>query len=533
VERGKRERKIIEGSALSHRRRRRKAETAPKKAPRELRVQEVPSRDRNSREAEGQFASNPYDARKLGRSFERPTDQSQAQQRLEQSRDARAIAASILLRVEVERAFSDVLLDGVTRRNDLNSVAQALVRQFVKGVLTHRTSLDSTLEALLSGGIRSLTPEVHQILRIGAYQILHLDRAPKPLVVNECVALTKQIESEGSSRMVNAVLRRLVREGAPTHTAESDSANPIGAIVRDTSHPEWVVKLWTEQLGEQATRELCAANNKQLPTALRTNTLRLSPAELARELASEGIVTTPSKLLPDALVITTLPRGAKLSELKSFRRGNFSVQDEGSMLVSLLMGAVPGETIIDLCAAPGGKSTHLAALMKEKGSVVAVDPHPNKLKLVGEAARRLGLRSIKTICADGTRFRHDGLVDGVLVDAPCSGLGMLARKADLRWQRDDQNLPELLSIQRALLDKAATLVKPGGRIVYSTCTINADENERQVEGFLKDYPEFSLIAATGRVPDAVVSTGGFLQTLPHRHHTGGMFGAILGLTAEE
>lgn len=439
--------------------------------------------------------------------------------------DARRAAIEILTRVEVEGSFSNVLLDQAARDPRWTPTGRALLHQFVKGTLTQRGAIDGVLNRLLERGIESVKPEVRNLIRLAAYQILHLDRAPKPKVVNESVILAKELAGEGVGRLVNAVLRQISRDAESG--VSSASSSPQLSRAERYSHPEWVVALWEKSLGAQETEELLKANNQKWPTSIRVNTLRVTRAELVRALATDGVQVVQSPYLPDALRIHHLPRGRSFNRLQAYVDGLFHVQDESSMLIGELLDPRPGESILDLCSAPGGKTAYAAIMMRNRGRIVALDPHASRLRLVAEASSRLGVSIVRTKVGDGTNYVAPEKFDRVLVDAPCSGLGMLGRKADLRWSRGGDSVEALLVLQKKLLENGARLVRPGGRLVYSTCTINPRENEEVVLEFLARHRNFVVGDLPPVVPLARRVEEKFLQTLPHRHGIGGAFGVVL------
>lgn len=441
-------------------------------------------------------------------------------------RDPRSWAVDILARVNGSGAFVSHELAAAMASPDLGGHERNLLQQLVKGVLENRTHLDQTLEPYLPKGLDSLPLKVREALRLGAYQILFLDRIHAGTAVNASVALTKVVAGPRLGNVVNAVLRRLLREG-PSSTAEVD---PVRRIAREQSHPEWLVAHWAETLGFGETEELCRCNNARWKLGIRMNTVRASREDCWARLVAEGVVLSPGRWFDDSAVIERIPPGLKLDELASFREGLFVVHDESSALIARLVDPQPGETILDVCAAPGGKTTHLAALTGDAARIVACDRSALRLKLVVEACARLGIRGVATRVASAESLSLEAPVDRVLVDAPCSGLGVIGRRPDIRWHRRPEKFAEFHALQGTIVRAAARHVKIGGRLIYSTCTTARIENEETVRAFLADSPNFKLVGAgeaARTLPRDVVTPEGYVRTWPHRHQMGGAFGAVM------
>jgi 16S rRNA (cytosine967-C5)-methyltransferase len=426
---------------------------------------------------------------------------------------AREQAFTILLRIASSDAFADRLLAAHLPR--IPAEARARLESIVKGVLKAQASIDKTLATVVSKGIENLPPAILTILRIGCYELLYLDRTPDAAVVFEAVELAKIHGHRGTVGLVNAVLRKIGREGT--------------AAVEANNHPDWLIKLWQEELGVEETESLCRANDTQWATTLRVNTLQTSPQNLQTQLAQSGIETAPAAFAAECLTVLTPLQGKNITELPPFVAGHFYIQDEGQALVARLLDPQPGDTILDLCSAPGGKTTHLAELSKDRAIIVAAESNRRRIALVRENATRLQLHSLRYLQSDGLQPALSAAFNRILVDAPCSGLGTLGRKSDLRWQKGKSEIDHLPPLQRRLLENAAALLKPGGRLVYSTCTVHRTENEALVEEFLRDHPRFKLLPAQDLLPPQVCTPAGYLKTLPHIHHCGGAFAAALEL----
>ncbi len=447
------------------------------------------------------------------------------------SKSAREQALHILCRVETKGAYVSHLLAQAT--DNEHGSDRALLEQLVKGTLDWRGRIDAVLDEVVKGGIGPLTPWIRNILRLGAYQILFLDRIPPQAAVHESVELAKRYGHRGTTGLVNAVLRKVAAQASAgtTPTAvpvpadrQQDEAEGIAATY---SHPLWMVRRWIAQLGVEETIGLCKSNNQAWPPCLLTNTLRIDTPGLRGALQVEGVACHAAPYHPDCTVVDALPRDVRLHELTAYRDGLFLVQDESSAFVARVVDPQPGEFVVDLCSAPGGKTANMALLVRNQGHILAVDLHPRRLDVVEANCARLGISIVETAAADGRTIHLDRLSDRVLVDAPCSGLGVLGRRSDARWNKSEEDLPRLRALQLELLRHAATLLRPGGRLVYSTCTIDPAENEEVVREFLRGDATFRAIEALDGIPAALVDGHGFYHTWPQRHGMGGAFGAAM------
>ncbi|WP_127534150.1 16S rRNA (cytosine(967)-C(5))-methyltransferase RsmB [Paenibacillus kobensis] len=451
---------------------------------------------------------------------------------------AREVALDVLVKVEKENAFSNLALSGALQHAELSRQDAGLATELVYGTIQRKLSIDHALSELAAKGLAKLEPWVLQLLRLSAYQLLFLDRVPAHAAVNEAVAIAKRRGHAGISGMVNGMLRNLLRrkdELAPEAAASQPGIAPARRIALRHSYPEWLVARWIAAYGEAAAERICAAGNEAPRSSIRVNQLRSTREQAIAELAEDGIEAELSKLSPDGVVAR---RGGSLADTIGFRDGKWTIQDESSMLVAGAARPQPGMTVLDCCAAPGGKTTHLAELMGDKGRVVANDVHPHKQALIEQQAERLGLSSVQAVTGDaaelGERFSLASF-DLVLLDAPCSGFGVIARKPEIKWTKTEDDVAAIASIQERLLESAAGLVKPGGRLVYSTCTIEREENELQVERFLAKHPEYELdaewppelLAALRSCGAADESFAGAVQLLPSHNGSDGFYIATL------
>ncbi|MCL5677321.1 MAG: 16S rRNA (cytosine(967)-C(5))-methyltransferase RsmB, partial [Firmicutes bacterium] len=438
---------------------------------------------------------------------------------------AREVALLALRDVDQGEAYAGVALDRARSRHPLSQRDRSLVTELVYGAVRRQNTLDWAISQAASRPLDKMPAWVRADLRLAAYQLLFLDRIPPSAAVNEAVELAKKYGHAGLAGFVNGVLRGLLRQKDRLPYPDR-SKDPVGYLSLRHSHPAWMVRRWLERFGFEGTEALCRINNETPPLVLRPNRLKTNAAGLVRSLEAEGAEAEPAGLVPDAVV---LKRGPSFEELASFQEGLFSVQDEGSMLVGQVLAPPPGETVLDACAAPGGKSTHLAELMGDQGKIIAVDPYEHKLDLIRDNARRLGTHIIVPELGDAREVggRLAEQAGAVLVDAPCSGLGVLRRRPDARWRKQPEQIEELHRLQLEILEGAAKAVKPGGALVYSTCTIEPEENQGTVAAFLAEHRDFHPDSLKPYLPDSLVGEPGvdqgWLQLLPHVHGTDGFF----------
>lgn len=373
---------------------------------------------------------------------------------------------------------------------------QSLLTELVSGVVRMRLAIDYQIALRSTRAFEELDPEVRTALRLGAFQLIYLDRLPPSAVVNDAVALTRKAAKSSAGGLVNAVLRAIARDRTNLSWPERPLATALS--VRH-SHPEWLVARWLGRYGVDATTEWLRFNNIAPRLSLAANRLKGSRDELAARLTAEGVDTEPTTRSPHGLHV----RSGTALDTPSFREGWFVVQDEASQLVSELGDLRPGQRVLDLCASPGGKTMALAARTGPAGTLVACDVRPRRVRLLKQTLARLGIRaSILRVPADGDLPFADNVFDFALVDAPCSGLGTVRRDPDIRWARCAADLPRLAAAQLALLRRAAVVVRPGGTLVYATCSSEPDENEDVVEAFLTGNPAFALAHVHRTTPAA-------------------------------
>jgi 16S rRNA (cytosine967-C5)-methyltransferase len=438
--------------------------------------------------------------------------------------DAREIALKILNDIETNGAYANIALTREINRQlslgQLSDQDRRFITELVYGTVKAGATLDWMLSNYLSRPLTKVAPIIRNILRLGIYQLFFLEKVPASAACNQAVELTKKYGHAGTVKFVNGVLRNAARSPEKIVYPEQDK-QPIKYLALKYFHPEWLIARWVKRLGATACEELCQINNNNPPLSIRTNTVKTNRTELLQRLTNEGVKCQASDWTPEGIVCYEHPG---LSTLASLQEGLFQVQDESSMLVAHILDPQPGEFIIDACGAPGGKTTHIAALMNNTGKVLSTDIYEHKLTLTRENASRLGLTNIDTKALDAVNL--DSLyslkADRVLVDAPCSGLGVIRRKPDSRWRKTEEILRDLPKLQAAILASAAQCVKPGGVLVYSTCTTEPEENQNIVDAFLQEQPMFVLETAGQYLPGQK-RPDAMLQLWPHTDGVDGFF----------
>jgi 16S rRNA (cytosine967-C5)-methyltransferase len=450
----------------------------------------------------------------------------------EQTQNVRRLAAQVLLRVDARKAYADVLLDQTLKSATFDDRDRALLTEIIYGTLRWRGRLDACLKPWLRRPLQDTDPFIRNLLRLTVYQLVCLNRIPDYAAVNEAVDLAKAHSGESAAGFVNGVLRNILR--GKKEFIKPDLRDSVKNFAEYWSHPEWLVEHWLKYFGTEELEALLKANNQDAPLVVRTNLSRGTREELLELFRNTGV---------RALILSSSPQGVlvqsrmTVEKLPGFHDGRFQVQGESSQLIAYLLGAQSGERILDACAAPGGKTTHIAELMGDSGQIIATDISPRGIKRIEENSRRLGLRSIQafeTDIAQGSSAPLGHWYDRILVDVPCSGFGTLRSHPEIKWNRNRSDVMRLSTLQTKLLVRAASYLKPGGILVYSTCTLTEDENENVVEDFLKDHNQFVLEDAAGYLPDQAKSwvRGRYFMALPHRHNADGFFAARMRKLSE-
>ncbi len=437
-----------------------------------------------------------------------------------QTGSPREVAANVLRQWHEGQGRLDLLLDHALQRTPLTPRDRALATELVNGTCRWLGTIHWLLDRLFHRGLKSCPSSILPILETGLYQLLALDRVPDYAAVDQAVELAQSVAGKNWAGVVNGVLRSFIRqrEAIPWPSLEAD---PVKAISARYSHPMWLVRRWLKRYGMEETIRLCQANNTTPSLSIRVNRLRAEPEEVLASLKDAEAELSPF----DQNFLIVRSHQLELRRLEVLLEGKCSVQDVSAGLPARLLAASPGSVVLDLCAAPGGKATYVAELTGDQARIIAADVSKLRTKLTAENRKRLGLEHLYPVVADGKRPAVRQATH-VLLDAPCTGFGVLAKRADLRWQRRESDIPMLVALQRQLLRSAASLVPVGGVVVYATCTIEPEENEQVVEDFLKTNPRFSLEHAGEFVPTELVDDKGYVRTSYH-HGMDGSFAARL------
>ena len=443
-----------------------------------------------------------------------------------ESKSVRQLASEILFKVDCQSAYADILLDRTLKATPLDERDRALLTELTYGTLRWRGKIDARLSEQVRRPLANTDAFVRNLLRATVYQLFFLDKIPDYAAVNEAVALAKTRRGGKTAGFVNGVLRNLLRRKQvglkPQSTDESTAA-----LATELSHPEWLVQRWIKEFGRREACALMHANNQRAPLVLRANRLKCSRDELLARWRANGIAASPAPWAPQGISVES---GGNVENLPGFAEGMFQVQGEASQLVAYLLAPSPDERILDACAAPGGKSCQIAELMDDSGELIALDKSTRGVERIRQNITRLNLHSIRTVQADATKEFSSELsvpYDRILVDAPCSGLGTLRGHPEIKWQRRENDILRLNELQLKIVNHVAGYLKPGGVLVYSTCTLTRDENEQLVGAFLAQHKEFVLEDAARYLPEPArrMVRDDFFQALPHRDQTDGFFAA--------
>lgn len=426
-------------------------------------------------------------------------------------------AFEILLRIHTANAYSNLTLDTYLQKENMDVRDKAFVSALVYSVCERQLTLDYNLSCYLKQPIKKLKPEVLIALRLGAVQLLFMDKIPPSAAINESVNLVKNNKSSFASGLVNAVLRNVMRNGLQL-PKESDEKY----LSVKYSCPEWLVNLWINSYGRENAESILSHSLGEVPVYLRVNTTKIAADELIKLLADEGVVAEKCSCLENALV---LRKQGSIEKLEAFKNGLFHVQDLSSQLCASLLNAKEGDSVLDVCSAPGGKAFTICEHMNDKGSVTACDIYPARVRLIQDSAQRLGLNSISAVVSDASAFNESfQQFDKVLCDVPCSGLGIIRRKPEIKYKSPD-DIDKLHNLQYLILCMTARYVKPGGHLVYSTCSLNPAENTAICNKFLSENKDFK----TAIIPDGDkfgIIEDNMLTVMPHLNDTDGFFIAI-------
>lgn len=441
--------------------------------------------------------------------------------------EAREASLLVLSRIADEGAFVNLALAQVLPRVP-DRRDRSLAAEITYGVTAHRSTLDWMISKVTGRQVDRLDRPLPDILRIGFYQLYYLDRVPPAAAVHSTVELVKKSRKKALVPFVNGVLRGALRNSPSLQeflrknkeAATSDAA----FLALAYAHPEWMVQRWLGRFGPVQTEALLAANNRQAPVTLRTNTLKTSRGELLEALAQAGLTAEASRITPEGVILAP---GGQLADLELYRQGWCQIQGESAMLVSRILAPRQGERVLDGCSAPGGKTTHLAQLMQNKGEIIALDIYPHRLELVLANCRRLGVVNVRPLCLDVREVASAslGTFDRILLDVPCSGCGVIRRKPDLKWRRQEQELGTLAAVQRDMLKAVSNVLRPGGILVYSTCTNEPEETGEVIASFLEGNPAFRAEDIRSFLPEVWRETAGpaGAHLYPHVHCMDGFF----------
>lgn len=434
----------------------------------------------------------------------------------------REISFNILSSIYSKNAFSNIIINKHLK-DERDKRKENLVREIVYGVLENNIYIDYIISKASNIKMKKIHPKILTILRMGIYQILFMDNIPSRAAINESVNLAKKHSHKGSVKFVNGLLRNIDRNRE--EFMKIDEKDHMTRISIKYSHPKWMVKRWINEYGVDFTEKLCKKNNERPKLNIRVNTLKTNKKDLMNSLINEGLIVKEAEYGEDSLIIDNPSR---ISELEEFKKGYFFIQDESSTLVGQIMDPIPGSTVIDLCSAPGGKATHLAQKMNNRGKILSKDIYEHKIKLINENANRLGINIIETGISNALEIDKSLInkADYVLVDAPCSGLGLIRRKPEIKINKEEKHIKDLANIQMEILNNAKEYLKVGGALVYSTCTIEKEENINLIKKFLEKNSNFKLVNIEDKIKERQnldTLEEGYIQLYPHIHNTDGFF----------
>ncbi|MPQ32353.1 16S rRNA (cytosine(967)-C(5))-methyltransferase RsmB [Clostridium estertheticum] len=431
--------------------------------------------------------------------------------------NSRLVAVTVIEKVLNDNAYSNIVLGLELNKSELSDKDKALVTEIVYGTLKYKYTIDKILQHFVKNGFDKLESFVLNILRISVYQIRYLDKVPSFATVNEAVNLTKKKSNIGASKLVNGVLRSYLRE---TEAKYYNGENDIERLCFEYSFTKSLVKLFIKQYGPQKAEEILKGLNYKPDVTVRVNTLKLTYKEIWEKLVENGYNIEEGYASSEAIRII---KGKNIENNVLFNEGNITVQDESAMLTAPSMDLKLNMKVLDLCSAPGGKTTHIAELMKNTGKVLAFDVHKNKLSLIEESIKRIGIVNTTCEVQDATVFNKDlfEYADRVLIDVPCSGLGIIRKKPEIKWSKNIKDINNIIDIQRSIMDNASKYVKKGGVLVYSTCTLNKDENEGNIDWFIESHCEFKIEPLFfGEFDNIKYSDKGYVTIFPNEYMDG-------------
>ncbi len=455
-----------------------------------------------------------------------PPENGQQTENLPSQINARTKIIEVLTRVDTRQAYTDKLLD--KELDKFNDADRALITEVVNGALRWRYRLDWFLRQLYVGEFDNLIPDVKNNLRSSIYQLIYLDRVPAYAVLNEAVEISKKKYNQKTANLVNAILRNYLRQVKKLEYVEMqlDFSERLSVSY---SHPLWLIQRWIERWGVDHALALCQANNERPVVSLRANLLKTDLEEFKQKLQEFSIDFEQHEHFPTFFHIPNFKEFRKLNFIES---GLVSVQDISTCIPVQLLDAKPGERVLDMCAAPGGKSGYIGEMMQGEGMLVSMEKHHNRSRMLQDNLSRLGVSNFSVVTADALEMPFSEPFDKILLDAPCTGFGVLSKRVDLKWKRTEADIENMSQLQGKLLDAAADMLVPGGVIVYSTCTIEYDENEGVIQQFLSRHPEFTTDTLSEYLPTTYLWEKDFARTFPHVHKMDGSFAIRLRKKAE-
>ncbi|KEH97683.1 16S rRNA methyltransferase [Clostridium botulinum C/D str. BKT12695] len=430
---------------------------------------------------------------------------------------ARKICVDVLEMVFNKNAYSNIVLRQTLNKNKIDDKDKGLITEIVYGTIKYKYTIDTILNNYLKKGIKSLDSYVLNILRITVYQIKFLDKIPNFAAVNEAVEIAKKQRSVGASKLVNGVLRNYLRNLDKKYYNEKSL---VETLCFKYSYDKWLVNMLIKQYGNEIAEDILKGLNERPAVTVRVNNLKTDYDEAFKNLEDYGYDVEEGYICPEAIVIN---KGKSIEKNPLFKEGKITVQDESAMLVAPSIDAKEGATVLDLCSAPGGKTTHISEIMNNTGIVKAFDIHDNKLSLVKENAKRLGINNISCAEMDACKFNKEleNSADMVLIDVPCSGLGIIRKKPEIKYTKDVKATKDIVAIQKKIMENAAKYVRKEGTLVYSTCTINKDENEKNINWFIKKFPEYKVQPLFyGNMNNIIYNENGTVTILPNKYMDG-------------
>ncbi|WP_026906067.1 16S rRNA (cytosine(967)-C(5))-methyltransferase RsmB [Paucisalibacillus globulus] len=429
----------------------------------------------------------------------------------------------ILLRIEQDSGYSHLLINHEIKSKHISPKDEGLLTEIVYGTIQRKMTLDFFINSFINQK-KKLEPWVYMLLRMSVYQMVYLDKVPDHAIIHEGVEIAKQRGHKGIASLVNAVLRNIQRNGVPSTSGIED---PVTRLAIETSHPDWLVKRWIEHYGYETTKEMCMANLSHKPISVRVQPLKISRDDAMEQLKREGYEVSESAFSEQGIII----EHGNILKSVLFEKGSITIQDQSSMLVGEMIDAHPDFTVLDACSAPGGKATHIAEKMQNKGVIYAHDIHKKKINLINEKAKDLNISIINAEAMDARNLSDrytPEYFDRILVDAPCSGLGVMRGKPDIKYNKKEEDIKRLSEIQQDILNTISPLLKQDGLLVYSTCTVDPAENEAVIKKFLKDNKNFQVdknffeeLPTELRTSKGITPFG--LQLFPQDFQTDGFF----------